>query len=40
VNKDAKSIVGEEGTKHGKSKEIKVEQSKVTKKVKEICSFY
>jgi hypothetical protein len=38
INKDAKSTSGEEGTKHGKSKEIEVEKSKVAKKAKEVCS--
>jgi hypothetical protein len=34
VNKDDKSITGEEGTKDGKSKEIKVGKSKVAKEGK------
>jgi hypothetical protein len=39
INKDAKSIGGEEGIKHGKFKEIEVEKSKVVKEAKEVCSF-
>ncbi len=34
VNKDEKSVTREEGTKHGKSKEIKVGKSKVAKEGK------
>jgi hypothetical protein len=41
MNKDAKSICGEEGIMHEKSKEIEVEKFKVAKlkEAEEVCSY-
>jgi hypothetical protein len=40
INKDAKSIGGKKRINHGKSKEIKVEKSKVAKEVEEVCNSF
>jgi hypothetical protein len=40
INKDAKSIGGEERINHGKSKKIEVEKSKVAKEVEEVCNSF
>lgn len=39
MNKDVKSVIGEKGTNHEKSKEIKVGKFKVAKEGEEVCSF-
>jgi hypothetical protein len=39
INKDAKSIGGEERINHGKSKEIEVEKSKLQKKLRKFLIF-
>jgi hypothetical protein len=40
INKDAKSIGGEERINHRKCKEIEVEKSKVAKEVEEVCNSF
>jgi DNA topoisomerase IB len=40
VNKDEKSIGGEEGTKHGKSKKKKLKSPKLQKKLKKFVVFF